>query len=308
MKYTTVVGSGAQHFGIESDVGVTLGKFKGGETQVQFHKSVRHNKLIILQSFANSPNDELMELLLLVDAARRAGAEDVNVVLPIFPYARQDRKADTGMPISARVVCDMLSCSNIKRLLTIDLHATQIQGFMSNKIVFDHIASTAFLAYHLKKEYATLNDLLICSPDAGGVKRAKDLGKLMGVDNFCMMHKVRSAASEIENMQLIGDVYGKKVLIVDDMIDTAGTIDAAVNLLYAQGATDVRVVATHGVLSSPAFDRLQGVTTYVTDSTAISEDRPDSIKVIKLKPLLTNIFRRMEQGSSIGELFTKWEE
>lgn len=304
--------SQAQHYGIESDISIDFDKFACGENFITINESIRNKHIIIIQSFAttigNSINDNIMELLLTVDTVKRAGAATATTILPIFPYARQDRKSKPGTPISARVICDMLEAVGVDRVITLDIHANQIQGFLKNTVIFDTISGMAFLAHHIKKIYHTLNDIVICSPDAGGVKRGKEFGRLLGVDNFCMLDKMRIKANEVESMQVIGNVNGAKVLIIDDMIDTGGTIETGTDVLYAHGALDVRVVATHGIFSGPAFERLTSIPTYVTNSCPIPNNKPDNISVIDLKNFILELIHRVKHSQSMSELFSFWQE
>jgi len=305
-SYVTLIGSGARHLGIVSDIPVNITKFNNGECQVHLLSSVRHMHVIIIQSF-NNPNDSLMELMFLLDAVKRAKAASVTVIAPIFPYARQDRMSDSGTPISARVVCDMLNSMHINRFLTIDLHATQIQGFMDNSVGFDHISSSAFLAYHLRDKLKRMTTVSICSPDAGGVKRAKKLQKLLGVSNFCLMTKNRIRAGEVESIEVTGDVLGRDVIIVDDMIDTAGTLAAGIDALYKAGAVGVSAVATHGLFNGPAYERLEGVDVYVTNTLNIV-DAPENIHVFDIKPLIETLVDRVQNGGHFSDLFQEWSE
>lgn len=303
-SYVTIVGSGAKHIGIDSDIDVTISKFNNKECQVQLLSSVRHKHVIIVQSFVNT-NDDFMELLLLIDAAKLSMAASVTVIAPIFPYARQDRKSDSGTPISARVICDVLEAMHINRFITIDLHATQIQGFLDNSIGFDHISSCAYIAHHLKQMVKNIPNTIMFSPDAGGVKRAKKMQKLMGVPYFGLMTKTRSKPGEVESIEIVGDVLGREVIIVDDMIDTAGTLAAGIEELYQQGALSVSAVATHGFFTGPAFDRLEGTPVYVTDTLHI-DNPPENIKVISIKPLVQSLIHRVQNGSHFSDLFYEW--
>lgn len=304
-KYDVISGTGATYIGIPNTITTNITEFKNGEIQIQLKESVRHSHVIIIQSF-NKPNKHLVELLLLIDAARRACAASITVIIPSFPYARQDRKSDAGTPISARVVCDMLKAVNVDRVLTLDLHATQIQGFMDSSIQFDHISSSAFLAYHLKKHIRLFNEYSVCSPDAGGVKRAKKLRDLLHIHNFCMIDKTREKPGEVNNMEVIGDVLGKKVLIVDDMIDSAGTLAKAIDVLYYKGAVDVSAVATHGIFSTGAYERLESIPVYITNTLCIN-NAPSNIITFDIKPLINYLINKIETGDTIGSLFYKWE-
>jgi len=305
-NYVTIVGSGAKHLNITSDIDMILGSFNNKECQVQLLTSVRHKHVIIIQSF-NDTNDNLIELLILIDAVKRSMAASVTVIAPIFPYARQDRRSDSGTPISARVVCDLLNTTNIDRLITVDLHATQIQGFMDNSIGFDHISSSAFLAYHLRNKFRILTNTSICSPDAGGVKRAKKMQKLLGAPSFSLMTKTRVRAGEVESIEVTGDVFGKEVIIVDDMIDTARTLAAGIEALYEAGAVGVSAVATHGLFSGPAFERLEGVDVYTTNTLRI-DNAPSNIHVFDITPLINRVIDKVCNGEHFSDLFHTWTE
>ena len=305
-SYVTIVGSGAKHLGIESDIPVNITKFNNGECQVHLLSSVRHLHVIVLQSF-NKPNDSIMELMCLLDAVKRSKAASVTVIAPIYPYARQDRMSESGTPISARIICDMLKVMHINRFLTIDLHATQIQGFLDNGVGFDHISSSAFLAFHLRQNIKRITNLSVCSPDAGGVKRAKKMQKLLGAQHFCLMTKTRSKPGEIESIEVTGDVLGRDVLIVDDMIDTAGTLAAGIDTLYNAGAVGVSAVATHGLFSGKAYERLEGVDVYITDTLDII-DAPENIHIFKTKALIETLIDRVQNGGHFSDLFYEWSE
>lgn len=304
-NYITIVGTGAQHIGIKSSIDVKLDRFNNNEAQIQLCESVRHHHVVIIQSF-NDPDKHFMELMMIIDAVKRSMAASVTVIAPIFPYARQDRKADSGTPISARVICDMLSAANINRFITIDLHATQIQGFMNNDIGFEHVSSSAFLAHNIRTCVAGVEELCICSPDAGGVKRAKKLRALLGAKFFCMIDKTREVANKIAHMAVIGDVRGKHVLIVDDMIDTAGTLAAAVDVLMKAGALSVAAVATHGLFNGKAFSLLAGTRVFTTDTMRI-DNPPHNVTVFDMKPFIKDIIRRIEYGDHFSDLFKQWD-
>lgn len=304
-----IVCSGAEHFGITSEVSFKSTKFANKEYGVRIKDSVRNKDIIIIQSF-DEPNDHLMELMITIDAAKRAGAKSVTVLAPLFPYSRQDRRHDGGTPISARVVCDMLASANIDRLISIDLHSNQIQGFLASNIQFDHIAAAAFLAFHLNLNIKDLKGHVFCSPDSGSVKRTKRLAALCGVTDFCIIIKTRTKANKIDGIEIIGDVKDRDVLVIDDMIDTAGTLEAAIDGLKGLGAKSVKAVATHGIFSRPAFTRLDGKEVYVTDSVMLPKtDRtPTSIKVLPMRNFIIDIIQRLRSKLPLGTLFDSWYE
>lgn len=306
-KKIVVVGSGAEHLGIRGDIPIVNNKFANGEINFQYKKSVRGKIVNIIQSFPDT-NNNIMELMLMIDAAKRAGASAVNVLLTIFPYSRQDKKHDSGTPISAKVVCEMLCSVRPSRVVTIDLHATQIQGFMPNKVGFDHINSCAFLAYHLKKQIDDIEDWVFCSPDIGAVKGTLKLGGLCGAQDYVIINKTRKKINEVDSMDVIGEVGGRKVLIFDDIIDTAGTLECAMKNIFKLGASDVAAIATHGVFSGPAFDRLKGHKVYVTNTLPISEDRPSTLTVFNIDKFVLNIINRLNNDEMLSPLFEKWEE
>ncbi len=178
---------------------------------------------------------------------------------------------------------------------------------MDNSIIFDHISSSAFLAYHLKKQISNFDNYIVCSPDAGGVKRAKHLRKLLKIKDFCMIDKTRECPGEVNNMTVIGDIIGKDVLIVDDMIDSAGTLAKAIQTLLYGGAISVCAIATHGIFSKDAYTKLKDVRTYVTNSLDI-QNAPNSICIFDIKPLVEKLIYKIETGDMVGDLFTAWEE
>jgi len=304
-----IICSGAEHFGLFSDVSFKSSKFANKEYQIRIKDSIRNKNVIILQSF-DEPNDHLMELLITIDAAKRSGANTISVIAPLFPYSRQDRRHDGGTPISARVVCDLLASTNIDRLCSIDLHAHQIQGFLPSSIQFDHLSAGAFLAFHLNNHIKDLRDYVFCSPDAGSVKRTRKLASLCGIKDFCVIIKTRSKENEIDGIEIIGGVKDRKVLIIDDMIDTAGTLQAAMNGLKERGATVVKAVATHGIFSRPAFTRLKGKDIFVTDTVALpqTDKTPETITVFPMRNFITEVIQRMKNGHALGILFDRWFE
>ena len=241
---------------IADKYGIDLGKtnkqlFSDGEFQVAYDETVRGSHVFIIQS-TFQPTDNLFELLLLIDAAKRASAYKIVVVIPYFGFARQDRKAKPRESIGAKLVADILEAAGVSRVMTMDLHADQIQGFFN--VPVDHLyASSIFIPYI---ESLELDELVIAAPDMGGSKRAYAYATHLGTP-VVISHKTRSKANEIGNMTVIGEVKGKNVIIIDDMIDTAGTITKAANIMKERGAASVRVMVTHAILSGPAYKRIE---------------------------------------------------
>ena len=259
----------AESFGGEL-VPVKTTRFSDGEFTVSIEKTIRGKEVAIVQS-TFPPTDNLMELLLLVDAAKRASAKRIIAVIPYFGFARQDRKDKPRVAIGAKLVANLLMAAGIDRLITMDLHADQIQGFF--EIPVDHLyASTLFLPY---LESLDRENLCIATPDTGGTKRANSYAKHLGVD-MAICYKQRKVANKIEHMTVIGDVRGKDVVIVDDMCDTAGTLTKAAALMMEHGANSVRALCTHAVLSGPAYERIaESVLTefLVTDSIPLNKEK-----------------------------------
>ena len=230
----------------------TVSKFSDGEISVSIWESVRDKDVFIIQSTGNPVNDNLMELLIMVDAMKRASAGSINAVIPYYGYARQDRKAKARDPITAKLVADLLVAAGVDRVITMDLHANQIQGYFD--IPVDHMIGLPTLTeYFLKKE---MEDVVIVSPDHGSVPRARNMAERMNCP-IAIVDKRRPEPNKSEIMNIIGDIKGKNCIILDDMIDTAGTITNAANAIKDMGAKEVYACATHGVLSGPAIERLE---------------------------------------------------
>ena len=255
---------------------VIVNVFSDGEFQPSFEESIRGHSVYLVQS-TMPPADNLMELLMMVDAARRASAGKIVVVIPYFGFARQDRKDRPRVPIASKLVANILTAAGIDRLITMDLHADQIQGFFD--VPVDHIYSSKVFVSVIKS--LNLENMIFASPDAGGTRRAAAYAKAFGTD-FALCHKQRSRPNVIASMSLIGDVKGKDVILLDDMIDTAGTITKAANLIFDEGARSVRAFATHAVLSGDAYNRIENsafTKVYVTDSIPLRQ-QSDKIEVI----------------------------
>ncbi|HUH36120.1 MAG TPA: ribose-phosphate pyrophosphokinase [Moheibacter sp.] len=289
----------AEHYGAE------LGKlnivdFSDGEFQPAFEQSVRGTRVFIIGS-TFQPNDNLMEMLLMCDAAKRASADKITAVIPYYGYARQDRKDAPRVPIGAKLVAKMLTAAGASRVMTMDLHADQIQGFF--EIPVDHLyASTVFVDYI---QSLNLENLTIASPDMGGAKRANNYSKHLNAE-IVICHKERKIANQVENMMLIGEVKDRNVILLDDMIDTAGTLTKAAELIMAKGAKSVRAVATHPVLSGGAYERIQNsplVEVVVTDSIPLKNNSVSKIKVLSCAPLFADVMHMVHSKKSISSKF-----
>ncbi len=278
---------------------VIINTFSDGEFQPSFEESVRGADVFIIQS-TFPPSDNLMELLLMVDAAKRASARRIVAIMPYFGLARQDRKDKPRVPIGAKLVANMLAAAGVTRIMTMDLHADQIQGFF--EVPVDHLfASTIFIPY-IKS--LNLENLTMASPDMGGTKRANAYAKFLHAE-VAVCYKQRKKANVIEDMFLIGDVEGRDVIIIDDMVDTAGTLVKAAEIMKEKGALSVRAIATHPILSGDAYQRIQNsklTELIVTDSIPLSQ-QSDKIKVISVADLFSNIIKKVFNHESISESF-----
>lgn len=279
----------------------TLQRFSDGEFQVSIEETVRGKDVVIVQS-TFPPTDNLFELLLMVDALRRASAKRIVAMIPYFGFARQDRKDKPRVAIGAKMVANLLTASGVDRVITMDLHADQIQGFF--EVPVDHLfASTIFLPYIQQLD---LEDLVIAAPDTGGTKRANAYSKYLEVD-MAICYKQRKVANQVENMTVIGDVKGKNVVLIDDMVDTAGTLTKAADMMLDQGAKSVRAMCTHPVLSGPAYERIQnsGISELiVTNSIPLKEGVvTDKIKVLDAAHLFSDVLRSLMKNESISSLF-----
>ena len=288
----------AEHFGLPlGDVNVTV--FSDGEFQPSFEETVRGQDVFIIQS-TMPPTENIFELLLLIDAARRASARKIIAVIPYFGFARQDRKDKPRVAIGAKLIANMLVAAGVDRVMTMDLHADQIQGFF--EVPVDHLyASTLFL-----KEINKLDNgnLVIAAPDVGGAKRANSYAKNLNC-GLALCHKNRKRANEIAEMTVIGDVVGKDVIIIDDMCDTAGTLTTAADLLMEKGALSVRAFCTHAVLSGPAFDRINNsklTEIIVTDTIPLAKLSP-KIRVISVADLFADVIKKLVNNESISSHF-----
>ncbi len=296
----------AEAYGLqENKSNFELGKssvavFSDGEFQPSFDESIRGHHVFFVQS-AMPPTDNLMELLLMIDPAQRASAHKVIAVIPYFGWARQDRKDQPRVSIGSKLVANMLTAAHVDRIITMDLHADQIQGFFD--IPMDALYASSIFIEHIKK--MNIDDLLIAAPDLGASKRASAYAKRLGCD-LAVCHKQRARANVVESMTLIGDVKDKNVIILDDIIDTAGTIVKAGQLMMDNGAKSVRAFATHAVCSGPAMERLDNSVfseVVVTDSIPLPANASKKIKVVSTAPLFADVIRRIENYESISSLF-----
>lgn len=289
---------------IAASYGIPLGNvitstYSDGEFQPSFEESIRGTRVFLIGSTNPGP-ENLMELLLMLDAAKRASARHITAVIPYFGWARQDRKDKPRVPIAAKLVAKMLETAGATRIITMDLHADQIQGFFEKPV--DHMfASTIFLPY-LKS--LNLDNLTIASPDMGGSKRAYAYSKALESD-VVICYKQRAKANVISHMELIGDVTGKNVVLVDDMVDTAGTLTKAADLMMERGALSVRAICTHPILSGNAYERLENSKLeelIVTDSILVAQESP-KIRVLSCADLFADVMTKVNHNESISSKF-----
>lgn len=294
---------------IATAVGVELGKctvkqFSDGEIQVNIEESIRGAHVYIIQSTSSPVNDNLMELLIMIDALKRASAKTINVVMPYYGYARQDRKARAREPITAKLVANMIEKAGANRMVTLDLHASQIQGFFD--IPVDHLMGAPLIANYFIDRDIKGDDVVVVSPDHGGVTRARKLAEFLKAP-IAIIDKRRPRANVAEVMNIIGDVKGKTCVIIDDMIDTAGTITLAANALKEAGATSVYASCTHPVLSGPALQRISDSAIkhlVVTDSINLPEERKiDKLDEISVCDLIAEAIKRIHENKPVSPLF-----
>ena len=294
---------------VAQEIGIELGKstvrqFSDGEIQVNIEESIRGKHVFILQSTSSPVNDNLLEILIMVDALKRASAESVNVVMPYYGYARQDRKARAREPITAKLVANMLEVAGVDRLLTIDLHAAQIQGFFD--IPVDHMQALPLMAKYFKEKGFLGDDVVVVSPDVGGVKRARKLAEKLDC-KIAIIDKRRPKPNVAEVMNLIGEVEGKIAIFIDDMIDTAGTITNGADAIAQRGAKEVYACCSHAVFSDPAIERLEKSAlkeVIVTDSIALPERKKiDKIKILSVDSVFAAAMDRIINNKSVSELF-----
>ena len=293
---------------IADEVGVELGKlsvdrFSDGEIQINIEESVRGDNVYVIQSTSAPVNDNLMELMIMIDALRRASANTINVVLPYYGYARQDRKARSREQITAKLVANMLQNSGVTRIVALDLHAAQIQGFFD--IPVDHLMGAPLLADYFINEGVAANAVVV-SPDHGGVTRARALAEFLKAP-IAIIDKRRPRPNVAKIMNIIGDVKGKKCIMIDDMIDTAGTISKGAQALMDAGAEEVYASATHAVLSGPAIERLDNSPlkqVVVTDSIQLPDEKQiDKIVQVSVAPLIGAAIKRINENRPVSPLF-----
>ncbi len=313
MKDEVKIFAGSSNRGLAAEIcrhmGVSLGKavvgrFSDGEVQVEITENVRGGDVFVIQSTCMPTNDHLMELLLMLDALKRASARRITAVIPYYGYARQDRKVAPRVPISAKLVADLITTAGASRVLTVDLHAGQIQGFFN--IPVDNVYANPVLLQYLKQRIGD-RQVTVVSPDAGGVERARAFAKRMDA-NLAIIDKRRARPNEVAEMHIIGEVDGRVAVIVDDMVDTAGTLCAAAEAVRAAGAPLVLACATHPVLSGPAIARLTKSNLdelIVTDTIPLSAEASAlaKIRLLSVAPLLGEALRRTHEEDSISSLF-----
>jgi ribose-phosphate pyrophosphokinase len=284
--------------------GAEIGRFSDGEVQVEITENVRGGDVFVIQSTSTPTNDNLMELLLMLDAFKRASAKRITAVIPYYGYARQDRKVVPRVPISAKLVADLITTAGAARVLTVDLHAGQIQGFFD--VPVDNVYATPVLLQYLRERLGG-REVTVIAPDAGGVERARAFAKRLDA-NLAIIDKRRIRANVVGEMQIIGEVDDRVAVIVDDMVDTAGTLTTAAEAVRAAGAPLVLACATHPVLSGPAVERLRDSgldELVVTDTIPLRADASEleKITVLPVAPLLAEAIRRTHDEASISSLF-----
>jgi len=278
--------------------------FSDGETRVEIDENVRGTDVFIIQSTCPPVNTHIMELLIMIDAMKRASADRITAVIPYYGYARQDRKVAPRAPITAKLVADLITTAGARRVLSMDLHAGQIQGFFN--IPVDNLFATPILLEYMKKKYQG-DGTVIVSPDTGGVERARAFGKRLGA-NLAIIDKRREGPNESQVMNIIGNVKDRRVIILDDLIDTAGTIVQAAEALKSEGAKEISACCTHPVLSGPAIERIQGSILkelIVTDTIPLHEKAKacNKIKVLSVAGILSEAVRRIYYNDSVSSLF-----
>ncbi len=287
----------AHHLGLKL-CRTVVEKFSDGELFVKFDESVR-GQVIFLVSRIHMPYENFFELLMTIDAARRSSAKEVILVIPYLPHSRQERRDGQRTAISSRMVADMIQLMGADRLVTLDLHTNAIEGFY--KIPLDPLSSLRLFLDHIRKQ--NLSDLCLCSPDFGGIKRIKQYKKNLNAE-MVVINKERLKANQVNSMEIIGDVHGKNVIIIDDLVDTAGTLCAAADLLIASGATSVRAYCTHGVLSGPALKNLEASKIeklYISDTVTESVNHP-KVEMVTCATILATAIDNVMQNKSLSQL------
>jgi ribose-phosphate pyrophosphokinase len=295
----------AKHVGV-TVTSTTARDFANGETFIKSDESVRGSDAFVIQAFTAPINQWMMETLVLVDSLKRASAKRITVVAPFYPYARQDKKHRGREPISARLVADLFKTAGADRLMAVDLHTAQIQGFFDGPV--DHMFALPLLAEYVKKHYGH-EDIVVVSPDTGRVRMAEQWADELGGVDIAFVHKTRSidTANQVVANRVVGEVAGRCCLLIDDMIDTGGSISKAADLLFEQGATDVVIAATHGIFSAPATDTLKNSRVrevIVTNTLPIRPEQDfDKLTVLSIAPLLAQAIRAVFEDGSVTSLF-----
>ncbi|WP_042354631.1 ribose-phosphate diphosphokinase [Bacillus rubiinfantis] len=293
---------------IAKEIGLELGRcavhrFSDGEIQINIEESVRGCNVYIVQSTSQPVNENLMELLIMIDALKRASAKTINIVMPYYGYARQDRKARSREPITAKLVANLLETAGATRVLTLDLHAPQIQGFFD--IPIDHLMGVPILSDYFKNRQLN-GDIVVVSPDHGGVTRARKMAERLKAP-IAIIDKRRPRPNVAEVMNIVGNIEGKTAILIDDIIDTAGTITLAANALVENGAKEVYASCTHPVLSGPAIERIQNSKIkelIVTNSISLPEEKKiEKIKSLSVAPLIAEAIIRIHEEQSVSTLF-----
>ena len=278
-----------------------VGRFPDGEVEIRIKENVRGTDCFVIQPTSSPANENLMELLLLIDALKRASASRITAVIPYFGYGRQDRKAAPRVPISSKLVSNLITVAGANRALMVDLHAAQIQGFFD--IPVDHLYTNPVFVNYFKKK--RLRNVVMVSPDTGGVERARSLAKRLNYD-LAIIDKRRTSAMDAEVYHVVGDVKGKICLIVDDIVDTAGTLVKGSKALKKEGAKDIYAACAHGVLAGPAIERLQAAPIreiVITNSIPLQGKKLDNLKVLSIAPLLAEAIRRIHDERTVSALF-----
>jgi len=291
----------ARHLGIELG-NIKLSKFANGEIYVRYLESVRGADVFLVQSMCEPVNASIMELLIMIDAAKRASARTITAVIPHYAYARQDKKSAAREPITAKLLADLLAVAGVDRVIAMDLHQGQIQGFFNQPV--NHLTALPILSDYF--ESLSLDGLAVVSPDVGRVKVCKKLADMLGA-SLAIMHKGRPEHNVAEITHVIGEVEGKTCIVADDMIDTAGSVTEGAHALMNAGATEVFVAATHGIFSPPAYDRIESSPireVVVTNTLAIPEERRHGkIRVLSVAPLFAHAIQNVYNDESVSELF-----
>jgi len=291
----------SMHRGTKVDlVDTRVERFNDGEIFVEVHSNVRGEDMFLIQSTSNPANDNLMELLIMTDALRRSSAARITAVIPYFGYARQDRRTKARTPISAKLVANLLTQSGIERVLTMDLHAAQIQGFFD--IPVDNLYASPIFTLDIRHHFKKMSEVTVVSPDVGGVARARDIAQRIGT-GLAIVDKRRTAPGEVKEMTVIGDVKDRKCIIVDDICDTAGTLCKAADHLMEQGAKEVHAYITHGVLSDPANSSMKSLVITDTIEAPPAVLAAKNIRIVSTAPIFAQGILNIASGTSVSSLF-----